>query len=240
MSGGTGQAAAAAGRQLVDDRLAQAHRALIADPSVQFELRPAMPDPPPPQWLVDFGEWLERVLKPVGAFFGWISSLMPDAPYARIFLWTVIAVGALLIVWMIWQRFRHGEWRLPRRRRRIVAQPASVEEEAWAPDAGPAREWLREADALAERGRFAEAVHHLLIRSVEDIARRRPHIVRPALTSRDLARAEAIPPAARTLFSDIAAVVERSLFGERPVDATQWSACRAAYADFAQPQMWKR
>ena len=32
----------------------------------------------------------------------------------------------------------------------------------------------READALAAEGRFAEAIHHLLLRSVEDIGRRRP------------------------------------------------------------------
>jgi hypothetical protein len=111
--------------------------------------------------------------------------------------------------------------------------------EEWVPAAAPARAWLEEADALAARGEFAEAVHHLLRRSVDDIAHRRPQLVRPALTSRDIAAAEAIPPRARTLFGSIVAIVERSLFGGRPVSADDWSATRAAYADFILSQAWR-
>jgi hypothetical protein len=178
------------------------------------------------------------VLRPVGHALEWIGSLMPDAPYARIFLWTVLALAALTLAWMVYQRIRHGEWRLPRRRRALAAEPAE-EEQAWTPEAAPARSWLKEADALAERGLYAEAVHHLLFRSVEDLARRRPRLVRPALTSRELATADAVPPAARDLFARIARLVERSLFGGRAVDAGDWSTARAAYADFVLPGTWR-
>jgi hypothetical protein len=112
-------------------------------------------------------------------------------------------------------------------------------EEAWAPEAAPARAWLNEADAMARQGRFAEAVHHLLTRSIEDIARRRPRLVRPALTSRELAAATDIPPSARDLFAGIARLVEKSLFGGRPVSAEDWETARAAYADFALPGTWR-
>lgn len=233
MSGGNSQEAAAAA-----DRFAAAHAALKADSSVQFTM-PRAPQPqPPPQWVIDFFEWLGRALRPIGRFFAWLGSFFPDAPYARIFLWTVLAVAAALLLWMIYQRLRYGEWRLPRRR---VAQPAVVDmvEEAWAPDAAPVRAWLREADMLAEQGRFAEAVHHLLFRSIEDIAKRRPRLVRPALTSRELAAADAIPGPARDLFAGIARLVERSLFGGRAVDAADWTQARAAYRDFALPGAWR-
>ncbi|HET9640107.1 MAG TPA: DUF4129 domain-containing protein [Allosphingosinicella sp.] len=220
------------------DGLAAAHEALKADPSIQFNLQPAPPPPQPPQWLRDFFEWLGDVLEPVGRFFQWFGSFMPDAPYARILLWTVLAAAALGFAIMVYRRIRDGEWRLPRRRR-PVAIPVDAEEEAWAPEAAPARSWLREADALAAQGLYAEAVHHLLFRSIEDIGRRRPRLVRPALTSRELAAAEALPPPARSLFSRIAGLVEHSLFGGRPVAAADWTAARAAYADLVTPGTWR-
>jgi hypothetical protein len=218
--------------------LAAAHDALKADSSIQFSLQPAPPPPEPPPWLRDFFQWLGDALAPVGRFFAWISSFMPDAPYARILLWTVMAAAALGLALMVYRRIRDGEWRLPRRRR-AAAAPAEAEEESWAPEAAPARSWLREADALAAEGRYAEAVHHLLFRSIEDIGRRRPRLVRPALTSRELAAAEVLPPPARTLFARIAGLVEHSLFGGRPVAAADWTAARTAYADLVLPGTWR-
>jgi len=220
-------------------RLAEAHRALREDPTIQFGMdRAAIPKPfEPPAWL----KWvIEHVLKPIGRFFDWLSGLMPAAPYVRILLWSVIAFLAVMLVWMIVTRLRAGEWRVPFRRKRArqVAMDAAAEEE-WTPDAAPAREWLAEADALAARGLYAEAVRHLLFRSVEDIRQKRPHVVRPSLTSRELAAATGIPTIARELFARIAGYVEHSLFGGRPVAADDWIKARAAYADFALPGQWR-
>lgn len=235
---GSGVQEAAANQRLIDGQLADAYRSMRGDGDIQFDLPPVTPKPPPPRWLRDFFEWLEQALQPVGRFFRWIGSFMPDAPYARIILWTMLALLVATIGWMLWQRLRHNVWRWPRWRRSSMA--AVEREDDGLPEAGPARQWLEEADRLAAQQRYAEAVHHLLLRSVEDIARRRPHLVRPALTSRDLSAADAIPAAPRRLFADIAAVVERSLFGGRPVDALQWQSCRAAYADFVEVRSWKR
>ncbi|HEX8468259.1 MAG TPA: DUF4129 domain-containing protein [Allosphingosinicella sp.] len=220
------------------DGLAAAHDALKADSSIQFSLQPAPPPPEPPKWLREVAQWLSDVFAPVGRFFRWIGSFMPDAPYARILLWTVLAAAALGFSILVYRRIREGEWRLWRRRL-PAGVPVDAEEETWAPEAAPARSWLREADALAAQGRYAEAVHHLLFRSVEDIARRRPRLVRPALTSRELAAAEALPPPARSLFARIAALVEHSLFGGRPVEADDWTAARSAYADLVLPGTWR-
>jgi hypothetical protein len=220
------------------DRLAAAHEALKADTSIQFTLQPAPPPPEPPKWLRDTVEALKEFFEPVGRFFQWIGSFMPDAPYARILLWTMLAAAAVGLALLIYRRLSEGEWRLWRRRR-PTGIAVDAEEEAWAPEAAPARSWLREADALAAQGRYAEAVHHLLFRSIEDIARRRPRLVRPALTSRELAAAEALPPPARSLFARIAGLVERSLFGGRPVEASDWTAARTAYADLVLPGTWR-
>lgn len=220
-----------------DERFAAAHKVLRGDSSVQFDLTAPDPPPQPPSWLKNFFDWLGDVLEPVGRFFAWLTGFMPDAPYARILLWTMVALLVAGLLWLVWQRLRHGEWRW---RRRYAAEGAPAdEEESWAPDPAPARRWLEEADALAAQGRYAEAVHHLLFRSVEDIARRRPKLVQPAVTSRELAAADALPANARGLFGRIAAIVERSLFGGRPIGESDWSAARKDYAEFAMAGAWK-
>jgi hypothetical protein len=218
------------------DQFAAAYKALRADPSIQFNLPPADPPPQSPQWLRDFFEWLGDLLEPVGRFLARVAGFIPDAPYARILMWTIIAVAAGVLAWAVYNRFVHGEWRLRRPRRAA----ANIElEEEWTPGDAPVRSWLEEAEALAREGRYAEAIHHLLFRSIEDIARRRPNLVRPALTSRELAASSAVPGRARDLFAGIARLVERSLFGGRAVGEDDWIRARDSYAEFALAGSWR-
>jgi hypothetical protein len=181
--------------------------------------------------------WLGETLEPVGRALKWIGSLFPDAAYAQILLWAIIAAGGAVLLWALYNRVRHGEWRLRLPRRATVLDLTAEEE--WAPEESGARSWLEEADALAREGRFAEAIHHLLFRSVEDIARRRPALVRPALTSRELAASEGIPGRARDLFAGIAGLVERGLFAGRPVAEDDWLQARETYSNLALPAAWK-
>jgi hypothetical protein len=221
------------------DRFAEAYKGLRADPSIQFNLTPTKPQPKPPAWLEALGRWLQHyVFEPIGKFLRWLGSFLPDAPYARIILWTVLAVAVLALVWAVYNRLRFGEWRL--RLSRLAPVTDIAVEEEWAPEEAPARSWLEEADALAREGRYADAVHHLLFRSVEDIAKRRPNLVRPALTSREIGAAEGIPSRARELFTAIARLVERSLFGGRPVGENDWIEARGAYSDFALAGAWRK
>jgi len=219
------------------DRFPQAWAAMRHDSSIQFKLA-APPQPAkPPAWLEAIFRWLGKALEPVGRFLRWIGSFFPDAAYARLLLWTVIALGAAAVLWALYNRIRLGEWTLRLPRRTSVDDLAPEEE--WRPDEAGARSWLEEADLMAREGRFAEAIHHLLFRSIEDIANRRPALVRPALTSREIAGSSGIPERARSLFAAIARLVERSLFGGRTVAETDWSAARAAYADFVLPRAWR-
>ncbi len=185
------------------------------------------------------GKWLDHyVFEPIGKFLNWLGSFLPDASYARIFLWTVLGLAALALAWAIYNRIRYGEWRL--RMPRLAPVTDIPVEEEWAPEEAPARSWLEEADALAREGRYAEAVHHLLFRSIEDIAKRRPNVVRPALTSREIGASQSIPSRARELFTAIARLVERSLFGGRPVGESDWLAARGAYSDFVLAGAWRK
>ncbi|MBY9063540.1 DUF4129 domain-containing protein [Sphingomonas yunnanensis] len=230
-----------AARELASARFAEAHRALVADPSVQFQLTRPPPPVPTPAWLRTLGEWIEAALRPIARAFRWLGRWLPDLPdlpYAKILLWSAIALLLAGVAWAVVERVRYGVWRWPRWRRRRAGDPTAAEEPPLFEPA-PVRAWLREADALAAAGRFAEAVHLLLVRSVEDLARRRPAMVQPALTARELAAAPGLPPPARERFAAIARLVERSLFGGRPVDAAGWEMARADYAAFALPTAWR-
>ncbi|RST32160.1 DUF4129 domain-containing protein [Sphingomonas ginkgonis] len=206
---------------------------------MQFSLSPAAPKPKPPAWVETLGRWVEAALRPIGRFFGWLFSHLPDAAYARIILVTLLVAGAALILYLVVQRARSGEWRWPWHRQPPLPAGEAADLD-WQPDAAPVRAWLDEADALAAQGRFAEAIHCLLLRSVDDIARRRPQLARPALTGRELAASVLLPERARVLFSGIASTVERSLFGGRAVDGGEWSEARAAYSAFALASSWSR
>ena len=194
---------------------AAAHDRLRADTALQFDMPQAQPPPPPPQWLINLFEAV--------------------GPYIEYIAWGLLILAALALLYVIIRHFIANG--LPFGRSAKVASTDAEPE--WRPEAGPARQLLAEADALAAAGHYAEAVHLLLHRSVEEIERRRPHLIRPALTSRDIAAASALPDDARRVFSGIAAIVETSLFGGRAVDAAGWHSARTAYEDFALPQAWR-
>jgi hypothetical protein len=207
------------------------------DSSIQFNLAPPPQPIKPPAWLKVFFDWLGRMLEPIGHFLRWLGSFFPEAAYARILLWTIIALGAAAMLGALYNRIRHGEWTLKLPRMAPIDELLADEE--WRPDEAGARSWLEEADALAQEGHFAEAIRHLLFRSVEDIANRRPALIRPALTSREIAASTGIPERARTLFADIARLVERSLFGAQSVNEGDWLHARETYSNFALPVAWR-
>jgi hypothetical protein len=214
-------AAALADAWLADGDLADpAYAETMANSGIQTSLPPPPPEPPRAQWLIDFLEWL-------GNFFEW------SGPVLKYALWGIGIALVLLLLYRLFPAFAAwvDKWR---------GRMAEEEElpEYGAAEASVARARLADADALAAEGRFAEAVHLLLFRSVDDISARRPGLVQPALTARDLAASRDLPATPRTAFSRIARAVEISLFGGQPVNADVWGECRAAYAELTVPKAW--
>jgi len=188
-------------------------QALRADEQIQFAplARPEVSEPP---------GWLEDVLRFLGRFLG---------PAAEPTLWVLGAIGAALLALVLWQVLAP----LVKERREArdgSGDPAAPE---WAPDTGEALALLEEADRLAAEGRYDEATHLLLRRSVGHIAAARPDLLEPSSTAREIAVLTALPDAARGAFAVIAGRVERSLFALRSLSADDWQAARAAYAEFA-------
>jgi hypothetical protein len=208
-------------RAAVDGRFDAAHRALVADKSIQFDMVPFAPPPPPqlPEWL-----------KALGDFLAWLS---PAFPYI---FWGAVAAVVLTIVYLVLSNADGIEWPWGRKGDRR----ANADVDAWRPEETEARALLAEAEALAAQGRYAEAARLLLLRSVEDISRRLPQFLQPSLTARDIAAAKELPDPARPAFAAIARVVEVSAFGSRSVNEAAWADCRAAYARFATPATWNK
>lgn len=195
---------------------------LRADGSYQLDLPSIQPPPPPPSWLRRIGDFLEWL----GGDGQWLAYT------AAAFL---AAIALIFILYLTVPAVREAVDRLLRRRRNDGAEA----EAAWQPDHGAAHDLLAEADALAAEGRYAEAAHLLLGRSLEDIASRRPGLLRPALTARAIRALEEIPAAARDCLSGIVIVVERGIWARRPVDADDWREARSAYEGFVFGPHWK-
>lgn len=200
-------------------------QALRADPDIQFAPveMPAPPEPSePPEWLRDLGEFLGRLFTPIGDAISGFGRFLGLS--AQGLTWMIIAIGAAILVYLLWRLLEPFF-----KRRRDAEQPAPE----WTPDAGEALALLDDADRLAAEGRYDEATHLLLKRSVGQIAAARPDWLEPSSTAREIAALPALPQAARGAFATIAERVERSLFALRSLTADDWHAARAAYAEFA-------
>jgi len=196
------------------DAFAQAHRRLLADSSIQFDL-PSYEPPQAPGWLRSLWHALESA-----------------GPLFRVLFWVAVAALVVYLIYLLALRIMGRDF--PFSRRRDEGADGDLR-----PEAGAARQLLAEADGLAARGLFGEAVRLLLFRSIEDIDARRPNLLCPALTSRDIASLPAIPARPRDAFARIAAGVERSLFARRPLGEEDWRACRSAFEEFAFAKGWR-
>ena len=198
---------------------AHAHAALMKHHELQFDF-PKFEPPTPPDWLVKLLDFLGRLLKPV-------------APYMIYFWWAlVIAALALVLFLIVRSLIRRGI--LFQRKQPVPSEP----EAGWRPAPDAARLLLSDADALAAAGRYAEAIHLILLRSIQDIGQYRPTVLKPALTSREISVLRELPEAARLAFVHIALVVERALFAGRPVGRHEYAECREAYERFAFGDVW--
>ena len=86
-----------------------------------------------------------------------------------------------------------------------------------------------EAEELAYQGNFAEAMHVLLLQSVDELRRRLCVSISVSLTSRDILRRIALPPEGLAVFSDIISRVEISYFGTYQPGVEEYRACRRSF-----------
>lgn len=175
-----------------------------------------------PEWMKAVGRFLEAVFEPIGRLLGmsW-----------PVFQWVLIVLGVALALFLLWriaiepmlEQWRH--------------RPPEAEEVHWTPDRAEAIALLADADRLAAEGRFGEAAHLLLQRSVRQIRDARPDWLNAASTAREIAVLPKLPEAGRRAFAVIATRVERAVFALRDLDGEDWAAARGAYAQFAKIEL---
>lgn len=143
-----------------------------------------------------------------------------------IVMWGMIIVIAVLgAAWLAAELSRYGgDAALPpdrERAARIAAAGAILEQP------------LEDADELARRGRFAEAIHTLLLRTLRELARSAAVEVAPASTSREILARVPLLADARGALAGLITTVEITHFGEQPANADDYERCRRQFHVFA-------
>jgi hypothetical protein len=155
---------------------------------------------------------------------GWNFSL-PQIPIPPALLWTVLIAGAVAAVYYlfkdslpVWLRSRQGNWQAPDLGgAKLQSQSASEATQA--------------ADELALQGRYVEAMHVLLLKSLADMRRHLNLHFAESLTSREILRKVALSEAGQAALRDIVARVEWTYFGEHEAEASDYEACRGRFDD---------
>ena len=190
----------------------RAYRAVKRDESYQLELAEPIPRKPPSA----FEKWLGRFFEAIFKILG---------PLLEIIFY--LGIGALILgaVYLIGRAVYETRFAKP-----TVKAAEAPEIPLYQPAEAQARILLDEVDRLAAEGRYGEAVHTLLFRSIQDIDRNRPNVVRRSLTSREIGSLSALTLEARSAFSTIAGVSELAHFGGVSVNRAGFETAREAYA----------
>ncbi len=169
---------------------------------------------------------------PIARFFA--SLFQAIGPLLGYLLAILIVLAILAGLYMVF-----GESITLRRQQKALRETPDVSS---VPDLRPAqaqaRALLEDADALAAQGRFAEAVHLLLFRSIDDIQEQRSGVIDRSLTSREIGALGVLPAPVREALLPIIRIVERSFFGGQTVTEQGWSEARASYEQFAFGEAW--
>jgi hypothetical protein len=201
-----------------DERLfRRAHNDLLGQSGYQFSL-PAFQRPKVPEWLLAVQEFLQH---------NWI--------FVK---WSIWLIAAIILCFALYTWVR-AYWPVLLRQQSKSDRLPQITMTDWRPTPARARQLLEEADGLAARGLYSDAVHSLLLRSIEDIEEWRPRLVQPMLTSREIAMLGGLPEITRAAFGRIARVVEHALFAGECIDAAQFAHCRKDYETFAFAPTWQ-
>lgn len=205
-------------------QIQDAHQALLDNPAYQFD-RPVSEPEIEPERRRSSGNWMEAIADALSGLFDAIKWLLK---YAGPIL---IGVAVLAIIFFVLREFSVFDVS-KLFRRRAKSDELKAEKATYRPDADMAKTLLSDADTLAAAGCFAEAVHSLLFRSIEDIRSQRGD-VEVFLTSREIGDLDDLDQEARNALQVIIRQVEDSYFGSKPVGEPEWKSARAAYETFA-------
>jgi len=147
----------------------------------------------------------------------------------KIMFWLLIGVGALLAVFYLGREI--PAW-LGRNRQLRTGPSPVVQGSPLAAD-NQLLDALGRADRLAAEGQFAEALHLLLLHSIDYLKRHLGGVYGPSSTAREILQRAGLPDTGRHSLGAIVDAAEVSYFGGRPVDGGIYADCRRHYQAFA-------
>ena len=148
----------------------------------------------------------------------------------QILLWGLVIAAAFMLIFFIAR-----EYAGLRRRSGRETEGDEAGEVASPGAAEPAlpEDLLAEADRLAARGAFAEAVHLILIHSLRRLEAGGTAVLGASLTAREIISRAGLQEQARRWFSYIVSASELVHFGGRSADASAYAKCRDAFEKLA-------
>jgi len=138
----------------------------------------------------------------------------------------IIVIAALLVFWVVSELFKRGDEQLaPAPGESQMRMQAAVDQIIDRP--------LGDADELARRGEYAEAIHTLLLRTLQELVKSAAVRVAPAMTSREILSRVPLLADARDALAGLITAVEITHFGDEPANAADYERCRQQFHVFA-------
>jgi hypothetical protein len=138
--------------------------------------------------------------------------------FIRFLLWGAVIAGILVIVWSL----RDSLPVISRSRKIIAPEPAPPS----LAQSNRMEEAQVEADDLARQGHYGEAMHVLLLKSLNEIRRQLGTSFAVSLTSREILRRVQLSDMGRQSLTAIIRSVERTYFGGEDAGQSDYSDCR--------------
>ncbi|MCZ6859125.1 MAG: hypothetical protein O7I42_02390 [Alphaproteobacteria bacterium] len=148
----------------------------------------------------------------------------------QILLWGLVIAAACMLIFFIAREYT-GLRRRPGRGTEDDEAGEAARPSAAEPT--PPVDLLAEADRLAARGAFAEAVHLILIHSLRRLEAGSTAVLGASLTAREIISRAGLQEQARRWFSYIVNASELVHFGGRAADASAYAKCRDAFEKLA-------
>ena len=146
--------------------------------------------------------------------------------FIRLLLWGAVIVGVLVAVWAL----RDSLPVISRSRKIVVPKHSSP-----LPSPSNRLEEARlEADDLARRGHYGEAMHLLLLNSLSELRRQLKTSFAISLTSREILRRVQLPDTGRQSLRAIIAAVERTYFRGDDAGQADYFDCRSNFETLKQ------
>lgn len=148
------------------------------------------------------------------------------ASIANVVLWVLsIAVAGILLVWLVKE--------LVLDRDAIGADDGPAPPASAPPDEAVIARPLGDAELFAGEGRYAEAIHVLLLRTLDELRRRSPTAIPRALTSREILARVPLHERARRELGGLVTAVELTHFGGEVPSEAEYRLCRDHFERFA-------